>query len=450
MKTINTSRRQQIGFSIVEALIALAIMGFGILGLAGLQAALSRNSDVAKQRTEAMRLAQEKIEQFRSLTGITATAIVASQTVASAPWNNDWNGNWNTLSSGSDVPSNNITTNAVYTRTWTLSNNASDPAMLDLTVNVVWSDRAGETVNVSLSTILAKSNPADAGFLGFPLPQNTNLKRPKNRNLDIPIPSIDLGDGKSAMQLKNTDQYILFDNITGDLTNICTTSLNSSSSINEIISTLKNSSDSTKTSANLCPEVKGYIVAGYVSRHIGNNNTPGAVSDTDWNAIKDGLGIDYSGITRNAAGSSAIACQFGDAINQNTNSTIANYKYYLCVIPLEPPTPNAPYNWSGTVRIAGPSVWNTSGNKYYVCRYQYTATNSLTDPNQRNVQPYNAVNKSIDQQNYLIATAENNTSATAPACPNAMSVTGVSVGVLHQDCRSASNANYATACPLRQ
>lgn len=440
MKTINTDRRQQLGFSVVEALIALAIMGFGILGLAGMQAALSRNADVAKQRSEALRLAQEKIEELRSYTGIAATASIPSQTINTNLLN------WNALSSASDVPSNNITTNTVYTRTWNLSGNASDP-LRNLTVNVEWVDRASDPASVPLSTILAKSDPADSGFLGFPLPLNTNLKRPKNRNLDIPIPSIDLGNGKSAMQFKTDGQYILFNNITGDLTNICTTTLNGSSVTADIISTLKNASTS------VCPEVKGYIVAGYISRLAGNNVS---VSDTDWNAIQNELGIDYSGITRNVAGSSAIACQFGGAINQNTNTTIANYKYYLCVIPLEPPTTNAPYNWSGTVRIAGPSVWNTSNNNYYVCRYQYSATNSLTDPNQRNVQPYVAVDKSIDQQNYLIATTANATSAAAPECPDSMDVPIseddtrlVSEGILHQDCRSASNANHATDCPLR-
>jgi len=441
MKTINTSRRQQIGFSIVEALIALAIMGFGILGLAGLQAALSRNSDVAKQRTEAMRIAQEKIEQFRSLTGITATAIVASQTVASAPWNNDWNGNWNTLSSGSDVPSNNITTNAVYTRTWTLSNNASDPAMLDLTVNVVWSDRAGETVNVSLSTILAKSNPADAGFLGFPLPLNTNLKRPKNRNLDIPIPSIDLGDGKSAVKFQNNGQYLLFNNITGDVAEICSPTFTGTIDNANIKSTLTN------TSARNCTEVKGYILAGYVSRLKGNNVT-GALSDAEWNAIENGLGIDYSGITRNPTSATTISCQFDNAIDQNTNTAIENFKYYICLIPWAL-TDTSPNTWSGKILLSGPTAWSSANNVYYVCRYQYSATNSLTDPNQRNVQPYLAVNKSIDQQNYLIAATANATSTTAPICPTAMNVTNVSEGVLHQDCRSKSNASHATTCPLR-
>lgn len=428
MNTMNPGRRGQLGFTIIEALIALVIMGFGILALSGMQAALSRSADNAKQRTEAVRLAQEKIESFRSYTGITSTVIDQGNISTTAL-------NWAALANGNDS----ITTNAAYTRTWTLGSTATDP-MRGLTVNVAWTDRAGDSQTISLSSMLSKSNPADSGFLGFPLPLNTNLKRPKNRNLDIPIPSIDIGDGKSALKFNSAGQYVVFNNISGDVAKICTPTLTTSPNNAEIIAAL----NSTTSSISNCTDITGFIISGY----IGRDNS---VSNSDWSAIEGGLGINYSGITLNTAGSTGINCQFGDAVNQNSGATISKFKYYLCVVPLAAPSPaltaNGPYNWSGTVRIAGPSSWHASANKYYVCRYEYTATNSLTDVNQRNVQPYVAVNKSIDQQNYLIATTANNTSSTSPICPSSMTVANVSAGVLHQDCRSASNPNYATACP---
>ena len=427
MNTTTASRHGQLGFSIIESLIALVIMGFGILSLAGMQAALSRNSDDAKQRTEAVRLAQEKIESFRSYTGIASTVVGQGTTSATAL-------NWSALAGSTDT----ITTNAAYTRTWILDGSSSDP-MRGLTVGVAWTDRAGVNQTVSLSSVVSKTNPADSGFLGFPLPLNTNLKRPKDRNLDIPIPAIDLRNGESAVKFGNAGQYVLFGNISGDVVKICTPTLSSTADDAAVIAALTSANSATRN----CTPITGYIVAGYVGRES-SSEVP--------NTVFNSLGINRSGITRNAAGNTDISCQFGDATNQNTNATIADYKYYLCVVPLAAPTPaltvNGPYNWSGTVRIAGPSIWNSSGNNYYVCRYQYTATNSLTDVNQRNVQPYVQVNKSIDQQNYLVLTTNNATSTAAPTCPSSMTVAGVSVGVLHQDCRSASNlANCATACP---
>ena len=428
MNTITASRRDQLGFSIVEALIALVIMGFGILSLAGMQAALSRNSDDAKQRTEAVRLAQEKIESIRSYTGIDSTVVGQGTTSFTAS-------NWNALAGSTDI----ITTNAAYTRTWTLDGSSADP-MRGLTVGVAWTDRAGVNQTVSLSSVVSKTDPADSGFLGFPLPLNTNLKRPKDRNLDIPIPAIDLGNGQSAVKFGNAGQYVLFGNISGDVVNICTPTLNGSPTSAEIIAALTSANSGIRN----CTAVTGYIVAGYVARENSS-----AVPDS----VFDGLGIDFSDIEPNAAGNTGITCQFGNATNQNTNAVIANFKYYLCVVPLAAPTPaltvNGPYNWSGTIRIAGPAAWRFSGSRYYVCRYQYTATTSLIDVNQRNVQRYVQVNKSIDQQNYLVLTTANTTSTTAPTCPSSMTVAGVSVGVLHQDCRSASNlANFGTACPV--
>ena len=429
MNTINAPRRGQLGFTIIEALISLAIMGFGILSLAGMQQSLSRNADDAKQRTEAVRLAQEKIEEFRSFTGIASTVVGQGATSGTAL-------NWDALTGGTDS----ITTNAAYTRTWTIGGSITD-AMRGLTVGVAWTDRTGANQAISLSSVLSKSDPADSGFLGFPLPQNTNLKRPKNRSLDIPIPAIDLGTGESAVKFGTTGQFVVFGNISGDVVKICTPTLTGTPSNADIIAALTSANSGTSN----CTQISGYIVAGYVTKDA-------AMSTSDWNAIESSLGINFSGITRNAAGGTGITCQFGNALNQNSGATIANYKYYMCVVPLAEPSPaltaNGPYNWSGTIRLAGPSAWNSSGNKYFVCRYQYVATNSLTDANQRNVQPYVSVNKSIDQQNYLVATTANGTSGTAPTCPSSMNAGSVATGVLHQDCRSASNANYAATCPL--
>lgn len=421
---MNSTKRRQAGFTILEALVSLVIMGFGIFSLSGMQIAISSNADIAKQRTEAVRLAEEKIEFLRSYTGIAST-VVGQSTISTSALN------WNDLAGGSDS----ITTNAIYTRTWTLGGAIADP-MRALTVGVTWTDRANAAQAVSLSSILSKTDPADSGFLGFPLPLNTNLKRPMNRNLNIPIPSIDLGTGSSAVAFGTSGQYVLFSNISGDVVQLCTPSgLSSSPTTAQIITAL------TTSSTNNCKTITGYIVSGYVGQDS-------SVSNSDWNAIQNGLGIDYSGITRNAVGAVGITCQFGNAVDQGTGAAIAGYKYYICVIPLTapatPPSTNGPYNWSGKILIAGPSVWHGSGNKYFVCRYQYAAANDLTDVNQMNVQPYVNVNVSLDQQNYLIAT----TSSATPTCPTSMNVASVSTGVLHQDCRSAFNANYAADCPL--
>ena len=179
MKTLLARR----GFTLLEALVALAVVSIGLMGVVRLQGLMVRYADVSKQRSEATRLAQQQIETLRSYTTIEVAAGQLS---------------WNGLAGGNDSTS----TNADFARTWTLSGSSSDP-LRRVSVNVAWNDRAGEAQNVTLNSVISKTDPSDVGLLGFPLPQNTTLKRPKNRNLNIPVPALDLGGGKSVYQLAN-------------------------------------------------------------------------------------------------------------------------------------------------------------------------------------------------------------------------------------------------------
>ena len=65
-------RRRIRGVSLVEALVALAVMSIGMLALVGVQSTMRLNSDLAKQRTEATRIASEEIERMRSFISLGA------------------------------------------------------------------------------------------------------------------------------------------------------------------------------------------------------------------------------------------------------------------------------------------------------------------------------------------------------------------------------------------
>ena len=407
-------------------MIALAIMSFGMFSLSGMQLVLSRHADDAWQRTEAVRMAQEKMEEFRSYTGV-ATTVPGSGSVSTGAQD------WNTLADGQDS----LTHNAVYVRSWTFGGTPDAP-MRSATVRVSWTDRANATQVISLSSILSRTDPVDAGLLGFPLPLDSHLMRPNNRNLAIPVAAINLGNKRSALAFGRVGHYILFDNSSANVIQACSpTGLNTDSSPAEIIAAFIN------TGSSHCTALTAYIVSGYIGRDS-------SVPINDWNAIQNGFGIDTSGINRNAAGTLDISCQLDNAIDQASGAIIPDYKYYLCVIPLAAPGVNQAYDWSGKLVLAGPAIWHRSNNKYFVCRYEYEATQNLTDTNLRNVQPYSHVNTSITQQNYRVAAASTATNPAQPICPTDMNVPKVSIGVMHQDCRSASNPDrHATDCPLR-
>jgi prepilin-type N-terminal cleavage/methylation domain-containing protein len=366
--TTSAAAPAQRGFTIIEALIALAVVAFGLMAVSGLQALLSRNTDVAKQRSEATRLAQQQIENVRSYT-----------TIADAAGQISWNG----LANGSDT----TTSNATFTRTWTWAG-ASTDQMRRLSVNVSWTDRTGEAQNVTLNTVVSRTNPLDVGLLGFPLPQNTTLKRPKNRNLNIPVPALDLGGGKSVYQLAN-NFAVVFNNDTGYVVMQC----------GFVVTTAAQLSSCTTYSA--------FILAGYVSL-AGSASFPA------------GLGLNTAGFS----GTTSVTCTVGNAVDQNDGGTISGYKYYLCVVALPVST-----TWGGMVRLTGMS----SGTNLLVCRFQFGATAGIS-ANARNVQPYSAVNESLDNQNYVITSNG--------SCPT---ISGLAT-TPHQECRS-SNGNRATDCP---
>lgn len=402
------ARGRQAGFTLIEALIALLVMAFGMLSLSGMQLSLSRGSDIAKQRTEAMRLAQQRIDEYRSFTSI---AVAGGHTLV-----------WDSFVTVTEPVMATAGTNAAYTRTTTMGGATSD-AMRAINVRVAWTDRAGGAQEVNIASVISKSDPVDIGYIANPLPLNVPLKRPKNRNINIPIPALDLGGGQSSTQFAN-DYVIVYSNVTAGVVKICNPGVANATAaqINTAIAT-----------PGSCNDVTGYIVAGYVSR---------ASSSLTWPT-----GINIASLTRNTAfAGQAIRCLFSDATDQNTGVVITadnGYKYYLCVVPV-----STPFFWSGTLRLGG--VVTTGG--HLVCRYQYSEA-ALT-ANERNVQPYANVDKSMDEQNYRIISSNSNagstlTGTTAPC--NALDLSDatlgtISTGYVHQDCRSANPAR-ATECP---
>ena len=365
------------GFALIEAVIAMLVVAVGLLILGATFLKLTRAEDVARQQGEATRLVEERIEAMRAYTQITAANGVVS---------------WNGLAGGSDS----FGTDTVYTRSWALGGSSAD-TMRTLRVTVDWTDRAGEAQTISMATVVSRTDPSDVGSLGFPLPANTTLKRPKNRNLNIPVPASDLGNGESAFRLPNTNYAVVFSNETGYVVKSCSLA----SGVTNI--TLDDLSD--------CSDASAYILAGYISLH-------------HISTFPTSLAINASGIS----GESSVNCSISNAVDQTSGASIAGYKYYLCVISV----PAAGDAWSGSLKLAAPTL-NTGSNNFLVCRFQFPSAAGIT-ANQRNVQPYANVAESLDSQNYLI-TDDNQ-------CPTVSSL----ATTLHQRCRS-DNGNRAPDCP---
>jgi Tfp pilus assembly protein PilV len=163
------------GFTLLEAVVALVVLAFGMLAIAGFQLNLSRGSDVAKQRTEATRLAQQKMEELRAFPTVVPGGGIGYADLQS-----------------SAAPETAVTTsNTTYTRSWTVSGSAFDPQRT-ITVTVAWTDRAGDNDQVVLQSVISKSNPADIGSLRAATVPSGFLYAPKGRNPGIPIRAVDI------------------------------------------------------------------------------------------------------------------------------------------------------------------------------------------------------------------------------------------------------------------
>jgi prepilin-type N-terminal cleavage/methylation domain-containing protein len=303
-------KRSARGFTLVEALVALVVLAFGMMALAGFQTSLSRNSDIAKQRTEATRLAQQKMEELRSLA-------------------------WADLAGGSDSPAP-VGGNTSYVRSWDLSAPSQDP-WRSVSVTVRWNDRAGEVNTVNLNSAISRAAAADGAVLGLPAVSDGILHRPSGRPLDIrlPIPSISIGGGQSAVGVGST--WFVFSDTTGEVINYCTT----------VVPTPQG-----------CVSAAGYLLAGYINDGALNNvdNFAWPLTAPSFTATQFMLSHD---------------CAIGAAINPNTGAPQPDFRFYVCRVEPSDHDSNAatPPVWTGKLVLEPPP----SGSQV-VCRYDGNAT----------------------------------------------------------------------------
>ncbi len=191
-----THQKKSRGVSLVEALIALLVVAVGVVGLLKFQSNSRLNSDVARQRTEALKLAQNNIEQMRSAKD--ADIQSANRTVAADASN---------------------TANATFQVARVVT--ASAAASKTVQVTVTWTDRSGAAQQVELSSLVAAQAAALTGALAV-AHRSAHTLPLNGRSDDIPALAHDLGDGRSVLKLDSTqtDVYV-FDNRSGRITSTC-------------------------------------------------------------------------------------------------------------------------------------------------------------------------------------------------------------------------------------
>jgi type II secretory pathway pseudopilin PulG len=195
-------QRRNRGATLVEALVAMAVMAFGMLAIVGVQQTLRVNADISKQRSEATRLAEVAIEEIRTEAGSGGASFDA---MAEA--------------SGSKT---HHSDNATFTLETTVTK-TDDKRRLSAYVLVKWNDRTGVEREVAMHDMVTRVDPVLSGLVGAAKPL-TAVGRRKSRHPTIPIDADDLKDGTSLFRPPTAGPIAwLFNNSTGEITHRCVT-----------------------------------------------------------------------------------------------------------------------------------------------------------------------------------------------------------------------------------
>jgi Tfp pilus assembly protein PilV len=137
-----TTRRRQRGTSLFEALVAFLVLSLGMIAIARTEGTLQSDVELARERSEACRLAQQELEQLRGLRPFTAIASASRSVEAFA-------------------------VHYLVTREITPMTLANAKAA---SIGVAWSDRSGALQRITLHSILDGTDAALSGAFTLALP----------------------------------------------------------------------------------------------------------------------------------------------------------------------------------------------------------------------------------------------------------------------------------------
>ena len=199
------TKRAQIGLSLIDALIALAVAATTAFAAVTAQATLRQHAEATRQRAEAVRLAQGRLERARHFPRLEASADAPS---------------WDGLASSAAQAADDLSAPTTYTVEQQVSADASLPTKT-LAVQVRWTGRDGQPHRLGGQTLVTAAAPQLSGSLALArdaLPWG----RPAGRHVGVPIAAQDLGHGRSAwVPVAGHPQAWVFSNATGAITGVC-------------------------------------------------------------------------------------------------------------------------------------------------------------------------------------------------------------------------------------
>ena len=199
----STSRSQR-GASLLESLMAFVVLSASMLAVVALQGGLRLDGDLARQRSEALRIGEAEIEALRSFATIAP---------ASGP---------RSFSAIADAESTVVAGNASYRVVRRIDASAVAAAKA-ATVRVGWTDRSGADREIVLASVIAGVDPVYAGALGLGAGAVPAASRGAfGRSPVVPVGARDLENGRSVWKPAAAAAIaVVFDNASGEIVATC-------------------------------------------------------------------------------------------------------------------------------------------------------------------------------------------------------------------------------------
>jgi Tfp pilus assembly protein PilV len=344
--------RAQRGIGLIEALLAFLVLSLGMLAMTRVQSDLRAHAELARQRTEAVRIAQQDIETLRAYSVLTASAGTRS---------------YAQIAPASTTVDSIAPTRYELTRQVDAS---ADGQAASVAVTVRWNARRGEPQQTTLSSVIGRSAPSLAAAL-LRAPRAAPVVGAFDRSPRIPLIAKDLGNGRSAFKPANAGSVaIVQDNHSGQVVARC-------SGLAAALTT------STLTLADLtdCDTMLGLLLSGTV-RFAQGALLPFEIALT----LSDGSYAQAPQCTTMPI----------DAADRRT--------VYHCVVYPSVSGANAGH-WSGSTTVV-PIGWRIglTAQDQRVCRYSSDLDGSgAIDRNIEHPATYTSVDTALAQQNFLIA-----------------------------------------------
>ena len=392
----------QRGAALFESLVAFFVLAVASLIAAQLQSELRLHGDLARQRSEAVRLGARELEALRAWSSLEAAsgasayaAIVDAESTIDADANPQGNTDYRIVRSIDDD---------------------AFAGAKGTTVAVEWADRAGATQRIVLDSVIARSDPIWSGALA--VGAGAGIPRAGlGRSPFVPVTARSLGGGRSALKptTSGSTAIVLHDR-SGEIVSRCSG-----------LAATTATRDLATSDLAACGEGHWQLLAGTIRFTAGvpplasdAQDVPPALSVTlalgggSYAAAPDCSVEAMKTVRYSAGGSVRIEAVPLDAVPASLGlvswvDTGDRHVAYRCVV-----TPRADGRWSGRSALlpVGWMVGSGSGDRR-VCRYVTDGDGSGTiDANIEHPLDYVEVAGSLLAQNFLVVRGDQ-------ACPAA-------------------------------